>query len=196
MPTLLKKFKYEIRGDEKFILCEKEIEFLKQCKYFWENENCYLKDLFTDDLINWIEGKIKNDFPVNLYEYYQVNADKINKLHLMLHESEINILDLNRKIRKYEEKIERLKKEIKNLEDAEGYWRKNAFYHSHEYNIAADKLEGEINLRIAYQEKLLKVKLFFDKVYNLLSNSEIISKSVREDFKKCYDIVYEQAANK
>lgn len=56
---------------------QQEIDFLNEVAESIPSD-AYLKDLFTEQLVGWVERRIKEDTMPNLYEWYQKTVNEVS----------------------------------------------------------------------------------------------------------------------
>lgn len=98
-----------------------EIEILREISRQFEGKQMYLSSLFTRDLLNWCEGRIRDDFPIDLMlEYTETrkgNIDLLDKYNGLEEKGKESIKEIYKQYNFYEGKIGELNKHIKNIEN-------------------------------------------------------------------------------
>lgn len=72
-----------------------EIELLRKMCSEFAGSGTYLENLFTPQFCDWAEQQIKNDFTVNVYDYYVQTAESLNQFQAQTNK---NLIDVARKI--------------------------------------------------------------------------------------------------
>ena len=93
---------------------EQEITFLNKVAESIP-PNSYLTDLFTPKFLNWVTQAIKNDFPPDLFDWYEKQSNELSDQRLETQAGYRLQEDLNKRLA---ETADRIAKKDKQLDDA------------------------------------------------------------------------------
>jgi hypothetical protein len=92
---------------------QEEIDFLEAIATHATSKDTYLKSLFTDSLVHWVNSQIKNDFPPDIWGYYK---ESLSETIVAKSETVTVKKDLGDQIKSYEEDCKNLAAKVKELE--------------------------------------------------------------------------------
>lgn len=137
---------------------QQEIDFLNEIAESIPSDS-YLKDLFTEQLVNWVERRVKEDTMPNLYEWFQKTVNEVSDYEKVIRE-------LNDQITKnevvHQKQLEATKKMVTHFQelynDAVDAGRQASQYYD-KLHVEFDKAEEKI-ATLENEIIRLKAKLF------------------------------------